>query len=144
MGLLALATVVILAGVALSNSDAISAKVVLAAMAMIFVGVVARLVGTMLSADPKHGRKAREYLLFCAIAPALILAPAELDAAGRENAAVILLVTAVWLALTIAPTSYLLASATRQRQIQLVRTHFHRPVPVVAHRANNHRRRSYP
>jgi hypothetical protein len=82
----------------------------LASAAIVFGYIITRLSGAMFAAEPRTRRMARRALIVAAAVPVLILTPTAIAATPREYASMILVASAVWLALALAFTSFAVAS----------------------------------
>jgi hypothetical protein len=87
------------------------AQLMLAAAGCLFALIVVRLSQAMFDALPERRRRARRRLVVLAAVPALILTPTAIEAAPREYAPMILLASAVWVALAMSYTSFVVARA---------------------------------
>jgi heme exporter protein D len=90
-------------------------QILLAAAACVFGYIVVRLARSMLVDDPVARRRARRGLIFAGVVPALVLTPAALEASPRDYWPMILIAAAVWLAVSMAYTSFILARAGSAR-----------------------------
>lgn len=89
-------------------------QVLLAAAGCLFGYIVIRLTQAMFAAEPSGRRRARRGLMFAAAVPVLVLTPTAIGSSPWEYAPMILLGSAIWLALAMSYTSFILARATRR------------------------------
>jgi tryptophan-rich sensory protein len=88
-----------------------SAALLFAGAAILFGYTVTRLAGAMFAADQETRRKARRALIVAAAVPVFVLTPTTIASSPSEYASMILVASAVWLALALALTSFVVASA---------------------------------
>jgi hypothetical protein len=113
--------VVVLSAIAFARGLTIGI-VLLVAAGIAFGYVVLRLSHAMFAANAGARRKARRRLILAAAVPALILTPTMLDSAPRRYMSAILLTSAIWIALAMSWTSFLLAvQPSARRREGLVR-----------------------
>jgi biotin transporter BioY len=92
-----------------------SARLILAGGGFLFGFLVLRLVETMLMADRRHSRRARQWLIVASMIPALVLIPSALESSARPYRPLILVGAMLWIGLALSLTSVLLAHAHRAK-----------------------------
>ena len=115
--------IVVFAVAAVSAGGIAWSHVVLAAAGFTFGYIVVRLTEELFVADAIARRTAQRRLIFAAAVPAIVLTPAALEASPRDYWPAILAASAVWLAISMSYTSFLLGRATRETTAVRPRSH---------------------
>lgn len=113
MAALTVFVVALFATAALEDGSVTTAQVLLAIAGFVFAYIVVRLAHSLFAANAARRRKARRALILAAAVPALVLTPTVIGSSPPQFTPMILLASAVWLALAMSFTSYVLAKATR-------------------------------
>jgi hypothetical protein len=103
------------ATVAFAAGSISPAAVLLAVAGLLFGYIVVRLSQAMFAADPVRRQQARRGLIVAGAVPVLVLTPAAIGSSPPDAVSMILIAAAIWLALSMSYTSYILASAGRQK-----------------------------
>ena len=88
-----------------------SGALLLAGAAIVFGYIIVRLSRALFDAEPGTRRKAGRALVVAAAVPVFVLTPTAIASSPSEYASMILVASSVWLALALALTSFLVASA---------------------------------
>lgn len=110
---LSLLLFVVFLDVVLSGAYVALPELALALCAVLFVYIVVRLALGMFAADPERRRRASRGLIVAAVVPALVLTPTALLWAPPNAAALVVIGTVVWIALSLSYTSFLLERSRR-------------------------------
>jgi hypothetical protein len=88
-------------------------RATLVAAAVVFAYIVFRLSGEMFAASVERRRKAQRRLLVAAAVPVLVLTPSAVGAMPRDAMPLILISSAVWMAVVMSYASFILRRAAR-------------------------------
>ena len=113
MVVIAVGILAVLAKAVFTAGAASSAQIILAAAGCVFGYIVVRLAQTLFAADPERRRTARVWLMAAAAVPVFVLTPTAIGSSPPELTSTLLIAAAVWLALAMAYTSFVLARAGR-------------------------------